>query len=231
MRVELLEREAARFDFSTLPFVQAVQSGECPLELLQDYAMQVAGLATGLPRLLGSILALCDDPDVRCGVIANLIDEEGLHVEGGHALVRSGNDSHGVLAVELARALGVPDGTPVPIVKRKWIDAELQAGRWLGPLAFFTVGHEANVPAVFGPLAEGLRDRYGYSDDQLRFLIMHVAADEEHGAEGMAMIARVATTPALEQEALQGARRGVVAWYHLHRHYAHAARRVRSAAR
>lgn len=226
---QLLWEETRRVDFSRLPFVRAVDAGTCPPSVLQAYATELAALATGFPRLLCAILALCDDADVRRAVLSNLLEEEGITAYDDGHLVLSADGGHGPLAQALARTLGVTGPLPRTPRTTPWLDDQLRAGRWLGPLAFVTVGYEANVPAVFKPIAAGLHRHYGYSAEDLRYLTMHVAADEEHGAEGVAVIARVSRTPEQREEALDGARRGVLGWYHLHRRLAQAMSRARCA--
>jgi len=215
-----LWHETRRIDFSALPFVRAVSGGTCPLPVLQAYAMDLATLATGFPRLLSRILALCDDRAGRHAVIGNLLEEEGIESFGAEGLRVCAAGGHGERARALARTFGVGDEVALPFQQSDWIDARLRAGQWLGPLAFVTVGYEANVPAAFTPLVEGLRTHYGYSDRDLEYLIAHVTADAEHGAGGVEMIDRVASTPDMQREALEGARRGTVAFYHLHRKHA-----------
>lgn len=224
MDADLLWRETRRIDAAAMPFVRLVEAGDCPTELLGAYAMDLAALAAGFPQLLGGMLAACDRREARRIILANLLEEDGW-TAGPHGLVSNGLD-HAALARELATTFGVPTDRPLPVVRNRWIREQLQEGRWLGPLAFVTVGYEANVPAVFSRLVSALESRYGYSPAQLRYLRMHVAADAEHGADGVEVLASAADSPERAAEALDGARRGVTAWYHLHRQYAH---RIRAA--
>lgn len=218
MDADLLWNEVRRRHAAPQTFLDLIDTGRCPRSVLGEYAMELAALAAGFPRLLGAMLAACEDREARRIIVANLLEEEGWACEGG--ALRSNGMEHAALARRLADTFGVPATQPLPIVRNRWIVGELERGRWLGPLAFVTVGYEANVPAVFSRLTHALETRYGYTREQLAYLHLHVAADAEHGADGVEVLARAADTPDRAAEALAGARRGITAWYHLHRRYA-----------
>ncbi|HUR20291.1 MAG TPA: iron-containing redox enzyme family protein [Vicinamibacterales bacterium] len=222
---EQLWEEARRVDFSALPFLRSVADGSCPIEVLRAYALDLATLAEGFTGHLATIFAHCDDVPVRHAVLANLLEEEGVQSFDGHELVTPAGRGHGALACELARVFGADPAAPRRPLRSTWLDQKLRAGDWLSALAFMTVGYEANVPTVFKPLVEGLRTHYGYSDADLEYLVMHVTADEEHGAEGVAMVGRLGVTPETRQLVLDGARRGTLAWYQVHRRHGQAIER------
>jgi pyrroloquinoline quinone (PQQ) biosynthesis protein C len=215
-----LWRETRKWKFADLPLLRAVHDGTCSVAVLQAYALDLATLAEGFTRQLSWILAHCDDRAVRHSVLANLLEEEGVVSFRAHGgLVAPLERAHGEMARRLARAFGADPDVPRRPLRSAWLDAALQRGNWLAALAFMTVGYEANVPTVFKPLVEGLRTHYSYSEADIEYLVMHVAADEEHGADGVAMVARLGVTPEAERDALEGARRGTLAWYLVHRRH------------
>lgn len=219
---EQLWEEARRVDFARLPFLRSVGDGTCPIEVLQDYALDIATLTEGFTGHLAMIFAHCDDVPVRHAVLANLLEEEGVQSFDGHELVAPSRRNHGTLARELARVFGADPAAPRRPLRSTWLDRKLKEGDWISALAFLTVGYEANVPAVFKPLVAGLRAHYGYSDADLEYLVLHVTADEEHGADGVAMVSRLGVTPEARQIVLDAARRGTLAWYQVHRRHGHA---------
>jgi len=222
---EQLWAETRRLDWSGLPFVRAVTEGRCPKHVLQAYALDLTTLAEDFVHQLPRILASCDDVEVRHAVLANLLEEEGIHRFEAGTFASDPAGRHGVMAGRLARAFGADPDLPRSPIRSTWLDARLDAGDWVSALAFLTVGYEANVPAVFKPLADGLRRHYGYADADIEFLVSHVEADEEHGADGVAMVAAVARTPDAARRAIEGARRGTLAWYQFHRKHGQAVRR------
>ena len=226
MRLEdQLWEEARRVDFSRLPFLRSVADGTCPIEVLQDYALDLATLAEGFTGHLAWIVSLCDDRTVRHAALANFLEEEGVESWDGHELVAPPRRNHGALARELARVFGADPEAPRRPLRSTWLDGKLKQGDWLSALAFLTVGYEVNTPTVFKTLVAGLRTHYGYTDADLEYLVMHVAADEEHGADGVAMVSRLGVTPEARQIVLDGARRGTLAWYQVHRRHGHALQR------
>jgi pyrroloquinoline quinone (PQQ) biosynthesis protein C len=213
--------QASRVDFQRLPFVEAIRDGRCPIEAVRAYAIDLVALAEGFPPLLSWILASCDQREARLAVLANLLEEEGVLAFGEQSgIVAPPGRSHGELARRFATAIGADIPVPSPTLRSAWIDDQLRGGRWLGPLAFLTVGYESNVPRTFAPIIDGLRRHYGCRDDDLVFLTGHVTADAEHGAHGIEMLVRAAATVELQRAALDGAARGTAAFYQLHRRHA-----------
>jgi pyrroloquinoline quinone (PQQ) biosynthesis protein C len=222
-----LFKAARESEITTNPFVLGVRDGRCPTEALRDYATDLAILASGFPRVLSSILACCDAPDVRRALLANLLEEEGVvSFQSGAGLLIEPQRHHGAMAWRLARAAGANESdAPQLETGSRWLSEELHAGRWIGPLAFITLGYEAHVPPTFRLLLEGLRQHYHFAEADLVFLTEHLDADERHGAEGAALIARVAVTAELQAQAIAGARRGAKDWHLFHRKHARALRK------
>ncbi|MGH9942584.1 MAG: TenA family transcriptional regulator, partial [Pyrinomonadaceae bacterium] len=208
-------------DLSTNPFVRGVHKGSYSRGSFCRYASELARLTSGFPRRLAAILARCEVFEVRRSLLANLMEEEGVvsfSAEGG--LVADRSRSHAVFAWRFARAAGAtPEESSCLETGSRWFDQQIAEGRWIGPLAYLTLGYELNAPLAGRMLAEGFRAHYGFAEDDLAYFTMHCEADERHSAEGAAMIARVANTPATRHEALEGARRGASAFWHFHRRH------------
>lgn len=204
----------------THPFVRAVADGSLSREALKQYAIQIAGVATVFPKRLAAVLSLCDDTPVRRSLIANMLEEEGVvgfvPAEGIRVVEAR---RHGVMGERFARAAGATEEElrkPLPEPAR-WFSNAIQAGDWLGAFSYFAVGQEANVPATFRALIGPLTKHYGIAPEDLEFLTEHFEADERHGIESAHLIARVATTDEARGRALEGARRGGMAWWAFHR--------------
>lgn len=201
------------------PFVRGIVEGRYPKESLYAYAQELIGLAAGFPARLAELFARCDHAEVRRVILENLLEEEGVVSFGAvNGLVIDPQRRHAAMGDRFLKALGA-GCVPTPPPAGQWLTTELQAGRWLGPFAYFCVGIEANVPATFRLLAAGLRTHYGLHEEDLEYFTEHFIADERHGEHGAEIAAAAATTQALQQEALTGAQRGGQAWWHFHQQH------------
>lgn len=211
---------ARRYDVTKGPFISAVLRGTAPRDALRMYALRISASGCAFPRILGAVLGVCDDDRVRRHLIGNLLEEEGIVGFGdGHDVVADRERAHGTLARRFARAAGASQAEvdALPVLMARWFREALDEGNWIGPFAFFGVGHEANVPAAFRTIAPALEEHYGFTPHDLTFLTEHFEADERHGREAAELVSAVATTETARQQALEGARRGGSAFAELHR--------------
>jgi pyrroloquinoline quinone (PQQ) biosynthesis protein C len=211
------------FPIENSPFVRDVARGVCPRETIRDYALLIMAAGTAFPNVLASILAICDDRDVRDVILGNLLEEEGVVAyEPGRGVTRNDERRHGRVAERFARAAGATDGeiATAHVERPRWFNQAMREGNWLGPFAYFSVGYEANVPQTFRLLAAPLEEHYGFDRGSLEFLYEHMEADVRHGEESAALIGRTARTDAQRRQAREGARRGGRAWWELHRLFA-----------
>ena len=202
------------------PFVRAVIRGELSREALKSYAVDTFAVASSFPLRISAVLSICDHPEVRRSLIANLLEEEGVvGFVPAEGLRIEPARRHGEMARRFARAAGASPaelersiGAPV-----RWFQQAIERGNWIGAFAYFAIGHEANVPSTFRMLVGPLQQHYGLTEHDLEFLIEHFTADERHGLESAHLIARIADTPESREQAVEGARRGGAAWRAFHR--------------
>lgn len=210
-----LEAATRPFPIESNPFVVAVRNGTCSRDDVRSFAQRLAAAAEVFNNSLFAILSVCDEPAVRQSVLANALEEEGVtSYAGGANATFDAARRHPAMASRFARASGVTDadisalgGTITP-----WFRQSLQAGNWIGPFAFI-VAIEANIPLTFRLIIRPLREHYGFTNDEMEFLIEHVTVDDRHAADGAEAIAAIATTEERRRQALQGARRGAVMWW------------------
>ncbi|HYE73417.1 MAG TPA: iron-containing redox enzyme family protein [Blastocatellia bacterium] len=207
----------ARYDIAVNPFVEGIGEGIYPQSSLHHFGKVVVEMASAFPYTLAAILSCCDNLDVRQSLLANLLEEEGgVSFKAGSGLVVDRTRRHSELAARFAQAVGVDIQDDCRLVEQpQWITQKLRERCWIGPLAYFAVGYELNVPFTFRALLGGLRTHYGFTDDELLFFTEHLDADERHGAEGIAMITAAAKTPSMQRDAIEGARRGALVWWQL----------------
>jgi pyrroloquinoline quinone (PQQ) biosynthesis protein C len=199
------------------PFVEAFVSGRWTREEIRRYAVALVAMADGFPRRLSAILSICDAPEVRASLIANLLEEEGVAgYEPGAGLRIAPERRHSTLARRFAVAADASDAeihaTVTEARDSRWFAEAIRCGDWIGAFAYVAVGHESNVPTTFRQIVPPLVERYGFSLDDLVFLTEHYEADERHGNESAHLIARIARTEEARRRALEGSRRGGKAW-------------------
>ena len=207
----------------THPFVATLRDGVMSPEAVREYAVAIARIGIAFPYRIAAVLAICDDPDIRRSLISNLLEEEGVvgYVPGEHVRIEPSR-RHGEMARRFARAAGATDAEvdAVTLRQARWFSEALERGDWLGAFAYFAIGQEANVPATFRLILDPLMQHYGFRRDDLIFLTEHFEADERHGVESAHLIGRVAASDEARERALEGARRGGMAWWALHRTFA-----------
>ena len=202
---------------ATDAFLDALLSARLSRESIRRYATAITAVATAFPRLLASILTVCDHDEVRYSLLANLLEEEGVVAYDGGGGIRYVHErKHGELARRFGRAAGASDAELDAAVTNarvgRWFVDALERGDWIGAFAYIAVGHEANVPGTFRRMVPALTEHYGFALDDLVFFTEHYVADDRHGNEGAQMIARVAQTTDARERAREGARRGGAAW-------------------
>jgi pyrroloquinoline quinone (PQQ) biosynthesis protein C len=213
---------AARLDMRRNPFVAAIVAGRCSRDQIRAYAAGLFALSDRFPLRLAATAAICDDPDVRLALLENLMEEEGVvRIEEGR-LIRDDSRRHATVARRFALAAGASDDALLSASEHEaatatWLTEAIAGRRLAAALAYLTVGIEGSVPATLSLVADALSRHYQFADEDLEFLTSHVAFDAAHGAAGARMTARVVRSDADRADALEGARRGAVAWWWFHR--------------
>lgn len=213
---------AAHLDIRRNPFVAAIAEGRCSRQAIRRYAVAVFALSDRFPERLAATAAICDDPDVRLSLLENLLEEDGItRMENGR-LIRHDRKRHASVARRFAIAAGASEEELIAASARErdtatWLQEALAARRAAAALAYLTVGIEGNVPATLTLIADSLSRHYGFGDGDLEFFTSHVALDEAHGATGARLTARMIRSDSDRADALEGARRGAMAWWWFHR--------------
>jgi pyrroloquinoline quinone (PQQ) biosynthesis protein C len=197
-------------DYSGHPFVQSLQRRAYSTSALRYFARTLYRSTEEFVTLLYRLAAMCPLPLVRAQIVGNLLEEEGFAASANGVTYHPAR-RHAELCKRFALALGVENealSPPTGSISGRWFDAALQKQQWMAVLAHLTVGQESAAPAMFGATARALAERYGMAEPALAFFTEHVEADRVHAERGVELCARVAVTPRLEAEALEGARRG-----------------------
>lgn len=220
---ELLE--AARRDMRQNAFVAALIDGRSSHHALRRYAAGLFALSDRLPQRLLAIAARCEDRGVRLALLENLLDEEGIvGIDGGRLMVDEGR-RHPNMARRFAHAAGVSDAdlsaaSASAMGEATWLNDAIAQNHLTAALAYLTIGIESNVPSTMTLVAAALERHYGFDRGDLEFLTAHIELDEGHAANGARLTSRLVRNDADRAEALEGARRGGLAWWWWHRSFA-----------
>jgi pyrroloquinoline quinone (PQQ) biosynthesis protein C len=163
------------------PFYRRWEAGTLEQAELAAYAGQYRHFEAALPVILERVVQRLDEPTARRLVQANLDDELG--VPAPHLELFNG----------FAEAVGAPahaDATPgtAALLDLYTSVADESPGCALAALA----AYEVQASEIAASKADGLRSRYGVTDDGARFWDVHAGADEVHGAWIMEALAALA---------------------------------------
>ena len=61
-------------------------------------------------------------------------------------------------------------------------------------LSGLLIGLESQVPRIYSKTTPPLLEKYGFSEDEVTFFTIHIAADIEHGEKGFEIVEKYATT-------------------------------------
>jgi pyrroloquinoline quinone (PQQ) biosynthesis protein C len=215
---EELYAAARPFPIDTHPLIASVRNGTCSREEIHAFALRLASSTRSFNRSLFAILGVCTDLRAVRALLTNVLEEEGvLSYAPGQGATFDPDRRHPALARRFALAAGVTENEldALNVTPPRWFRDALAAGNWLGPYAFVAVGTEANIPPTFRLLIPALRERYGFSNDDLDFFIEHVTVDDRHAMDGARTIETIAATPESRRQALVGARRGAMSWWQM----------------
>jgi pyrroloquinoline-quinone synthase len=63
-------------------------------------------------------------------------------------------------------------------------------------LSGLLIGLESQVPRIYSKTTPPLLEKYGFTEDEVTFFTIHIAADIEHGEKGYEIVEKYATTDA-----------------------------------
>jgi pyrroloquinoline quinone (PQQ) biosynthesis protein C len=181
------------------PFYRRWEAGTLARAELADYAAQYRHFEAVLPDVLERVVAHIDDPTPRDLVQANLDDERG--VPAPHLEL-----FEGFAAAVGARARAEATPATAALVDLYTSVAEESPVTALAALA----AYEVQASEIAASKADGLRTRYGVTDDGARFWDVHAGADEVHGAWIVDALAAVASSPDDVRDAAEAA---AAAWW------------------
>lgn len=122
-----------------------------------------------------------------------------------------GGDRHTDLLIRFAESCGTtrervenPDNmSPTTRGLQSWCYAVAMREDPIVAVAGLVVGLESQVPSIYRRQTPTLRDKYGFSDEEVEFFDLHIVSDEIHGERGYQIVLEHADTVELQQACLK----------------------------
>jgi len=131
--------------------------------------------------------------------------------------------SHWELALRTGAAAGFTedelDNRPMLAETKIYPDtvaAYAMRGQWTEALSFVAIGIEDLFTAFCDGVTKGLKEHYGFSDEQAFYFSVHIAADEEHAATGWNAARDYATTDEKKQSIRRASLEGRNMWWNMY---------------
>ena len=125
-------------------------------------------------------------------------------------------DRHTDLLIRFAEACGTTrervqdpkNMTPVTRGLQSWCYAVAAREHFVVATAALVVGLESQVPDIYRKQTPVLREKYGFTDEEIEFFDLHIVSDEIHGERGYKIVLDHADTPELQQRCIDIVRVG-----------------------
>jgi pyrroloquinoline-quinone synthase len=122
-----------------------------------------------------------------------------------------GGDRHTDLLIRFAEACGTtrervenPDNMNATTrALQSWCYAVAMRENPIVAVAGLVVGLESQVPSIYRRQTPTLREKYGFTDEEVEFFDLHIVSDEIHGERGYQIVLEHADTVELQQECLK----------------------------
>ncbi|WP_138466656.1 TenA family transcriptional regulator [Poseidonocella sp. HB161398] len=122
-----------------------------------------------------------------------------------------GGDRHTDLLIRFAEACGTtrervtdPDNmSPTTRALQSWCYAVAMREDPIVAIAGLVVGLESQVPSIYRKQTPTLRDKYGFTDEEVEFFDLHIVSDEIHGERGYQIVLEHARTVEMQQKCLK----------------------------
>jgi pyrroloquinoline-quinone synthase len=187
------------------PAFDAIRSGRMSREGVKRWTLQAMFVVREFTRFISAIHSNCPDRDAQSLLAENLWEEHGRGaVSRDHfSLVKRMARSLGATDEEIAGAAPLPEAT-------EYINFCFEItrnGSFVEGMAAIGIGIEYFMPVFFGALADALRNHYKLSSDDVAYLLVHVAEDEDHARRSMELIEQYANTEEVKEKTRQAMRR------------------------
>ena len=183
------------------PFSLAWAEGSLSREHLARWAENHYHYVGPFADYLAYIYARTPDhmTDAKDFLLANMYEEE------------IGGDRHTDLLIRFAEACGTTRArvidqenmSPTTRALQSWCYAVAMREDPVVAVAGLVVGLESQVPSIYRKQTPTLREKYGFSDEEVEFFDLHIVSDEIHGERGYQIVLEHATTVELQQRCIK----------------------------
>jgi pyrroloquinoline-quinone synthase len=186
------------------PLLSGVRSGQITREGMKRWAIQALFYVKDFTRFLSAIHSNCPHQDARLLLAENIWEEHGCGIAG---------QDHYTLLKRLAKSLGATDhevdnAEPLPETVQ-YIEFSRRVTResnFIESMTAIGIGIEIFMPKFFGELADAIKTRFSLSDEDVAYLQVHVAADDDHAQRAIEIINRYADSEQIRETAKQALR-------------------------
>ncbi len=183
------------------PFSLAWAEGSLSREHLSRWAENHYHYVGPFADYLAYIYARTPDhmTDAKDFLLANMYEEE------------IGGDRHTDLLIRFAEACGTTRArvvdhdnmSPTTRALQSWCYAVAMREDPVVAVAGLVVGLESQVPSIYRKQTPTLREKYGFTDEEVEFFDLHIVSDEIHGERGYQIVLEHATTIELQQRCIK----------------------------
>ncbi|MFJ1299969.1 TenA family transcriptional regulator [Pseudomonadota bacterium AL_CKDN230030165-1A_HGKHYDSX7] len=183
------------------PFSIAWANGQLSREHLARWAENHYHYVGPFADYLAYIYARTPDTytEAKDFLLANMYEEE------------IGGDRHTDLLIRFAEACGTTrervtsadNMSPTTRGLQSWCYSVAMREDPIVAVAGLVVGLESQVPSIYRKQTPTLRDKYGFTDEEVEFFDLHIVSDEIHGERGYQIVLEHANTPELQQRCLK----------------------------
>lgn len=183
------------------PFSVAWATGRLSREHLARWAENHYHYVGPFADYLGYVYARTPDEyrEAKDFLLQNMYEEE------------IGGDRHTDLLIRFAEACGTtrervenPDNMNATTrALQSWCYCVAMRENPIVAVAGLVVGLESQVPSIYRRQTPTLREKYGFTDEEVEFFDLHIVSDEIHGERGYQIVLEHADTVELQQECLK----------------------------
>ena len=185
------------------PWSDAWVSGRLNRRLLGEWTKQHFHYVSQFSGWLATVFGNCPHEDIRHYLAENIMEEEGLvgdanfpAVKHVHLLLDFG-ERCGMGRKEIEDAQVNGELLPETLGLQSWCYRQSHRPA-VEALAGLLVGLESQVPQIYSRTTPPLIETYGFTEEEVVFFRMHIAADQEHGERGFEILERHASTPEVQ---------------------------------
>ncbi len=190
------------------PWSEAWVSGKLDRRLLGEWTKQHYHYVSHFSEWLATVYGNCPHEEVRAFLLENIAEEEGVTGQAGFPAVRHTRllldfgEHCGKRRAEITGAQLNGELLPETLGLQAWCTVQAH-GPFVEALAALLVGLESQVPQIYRKTTPPLLEKYGFTEAEVVFFRLHIAADEEHGERGFEIVEKYAATDETRADCLR----------------------------